>query len=369
MENLMRIQTEHGQEAAFVFNRNNGPAWHRLGIPFEGPLVWPEALKRAQGDFTVVEEPLYDKQGEVSTTHKQLVRYDDKGERHVLASVGVHYFPLQNERFFGMLDEVGRPAGMEWDTLGILGEGAIAFGCLKPKLLIPLLNGEKLECYLTGLNGHNGQVMVEFYLSGIRTQCQNTAFATRENNYSRWRGRHTPGLEQRLQEIREALGIDIAQISRYQAQCDKLIELPTDAAVVKTWLETLWPLDGVEHVPTAKLRAKNRDLVTELALHGRGNDGKALWSWYNGFTEWADGYKPVRLAQALSLETSSAQADRVAGMLDGDARLFAERRMVSGLKGAANASREAARVGLLECAGIDVAALNEHAMAMAAKAQ
>jgi hypothetical protein len=62
---------------------------------------------------------------------------------------------------------------------------------------------------------------------------------------------------------------------------------------VDRWLNELFPTEDTEHQATLTRRRASRKIVVDLANHGRGNDGKTLWSWYNGYTEWMDGNLPV----------------------------------------------------------------------------
>lgn len=323
--------------ALMAYNKAGGLPWHGLGVAVDGLQTLPEMMRASRLEWMVRLGGIQTSGGKEIESHCYTYRTDEDQQDHILGVVGKDWTPLQNADFFGLMDRLVGQGYATWETMGALFDGRVVFGSLRPAaapdLILDLPNGEKLETYLAGLNGHDGTRALEIFLTTIRPVCWNTVSAARDTARARFKARHTSGIDGRVGEIRNALGLSFKTLASLKAQCSHLVEQPYDRGLVNEWLETLFPLKDVEHKATFTKRVTARDEVMSLAYHGKGNDGSNLWSWYNGFTEWAD----HKLSRSQLSGSPSAMGTR----------------MLSMLAGSKHTDREAARKGLLSLSGYD----------------
>jgi len=125
----------------------------------------------------------------------------------LLGLVGKGYAPLQNTDAFNFFDPIVGSKAAVFHTAGSLGVGEKVWVLAKLPGKIRVIGDDIVDKYLLLSNTHSGKESVTIKFTPIRVVCQNTLnFALQDGNQS-VRVRHTVGLQRRLSEVPEMLGI------------------------------------------------------------------------------------------------------------------------------------------------------------------
>lgn len=320
-------------ESMFAYNSRTGPPWHRLGQAVDGCMTRDEILTLAGLDWQVETGPVFDSIGN-TLSDKVTYRKDEFGQRRHFAIVGKGYEVVQNAEFLKFMESIVAATGACWETAGALFDGRMVFASLDPEscpdLKMELPNGETLKTWIAGTNSHDGRRALSIFKTTIRPVCWNTVSAGAAQALGAIKLRHTSGITTRIEDVRRALALEIVGLAKLKAECDQLVMTPANPGVVQHWVEELFPIHTGYSPKLLAKRERQRIGVTGRALHGIGNDGKTLWSWYNGFTQYME-----------DVLTEAQQK--------GDAKALG-RRLVSDLDGTRAASRDKARSTLLSIA-------------------
>jgi hypothetical protein len=277
-------------EAMMIYNQRNGTPWHKLGKAMSRLMTANEVL--APINYTTFVAPVHDETGAIIEGWQYSYRLDEAGNKHIFGVQTTEWAPEQNVDFIDTMDQLVGRGHQCFDTAGALFDGRMTFASVDPSgvpgLSIDLPNGEKLRTWFMGTNGHDGRHAVEFHLVTIRPVCWNTVSAAKQGALAKWRAIHRQNVRERMTEIRDAMHMQFDSLAVLRAECEKLVATPTDRTLVDQWLREMFPMEAGREVHNANQR-KRVQTVRELAHHGRGNDGKTMWSWYNGFTEESDG--------------------------------------------------------------------------------
>jgi phage/plasmid-like protein (TIGR03299 family) len=275
----------HEFDTGFLVNE---PAWHRLGKVLDNPPNTEQAIIEAGLDWMVLEEPIYriEKEGIVQIdTHKSLIRDRD---RQLLGVVSKGYHPLQNSQAFRWFDALLHEGDVTLEAAGSLKKGKRIWILAKIQMNpLEIQEGDAVQPYLLLHNSHDGSTAIWIQFTPIRVCCWNTlswAAASRyedEKNHKAFRIRHNSNIDEKLALAQQALDLarrtfDIA-VDEYKAMALK----PISSEVLELYIGNIFNSENpTEH--------KAFPLIQENFEAGRGNNGRTLWSAYNGFTEWLD---------------------------------------------------------------------------------
>lgn len=187
--------------------------WHGLGTYVgEEDVDSATMLRAAELDWTVSSLPAAGVQPDgrhtpESSEHRVLVR-DDR--RRILGTCTDAYVPFQNRELFQFLDSLRRDgASMRYHTAGSLFEGRKVWALLKldGQLDVQRASGEseKLGQYLVMQSGHDGATAIVLQATTVRVVCNNTLTLALNEGLPQWRIKHTAGLEDKLEQARQAL--------------------------------------------------------------------------------------------------------------------------------------------------------------------
>jgi phage/plasmid-like protein (TIGR03299 family) len=158
---------------------------------------------------------------------------------------------------------------------------------------------DELQKYLLAVNYHDGRGSFKVLGTGVRVVCNNTmtaALGYATNVYSLV---HVGDIEMRLEECKEALGIENAYFDAFQSAMKKLDEEEFSEEQGRDFAASA--LSGYSSVTSAAavieaVRSNRRrerlvhdiDMVQTLAATGNGNRGETAYDWLNGLTDFLD---------------------------------------------------------------------------------
>jgi len=268
--------------------------WHGLGTKVEGDaMTAAEAIEAANMDWTVELEPIYTaRRGGGQNWHTEIpeqraaVRQDTQT---VLGIVGNRYHVIQNTEAFSAFDAIVGAGDAIYQTVGTLWGGRKMW--ILAKLTAgryTLDNGDALESYILLDNSHDGSTALRMRLTQVRVVCSNTlsmATGKRASFYAR----HTAGINSKIAQARDLLGLNAVYMERFLEQCNQVAEEAFDVSEMESLTRHLLDLNpdkGLDDQYGIKTDAG--EAMNSLFSHGMGNRGETRWDAFNAVTEYLD---------------------------------------------------------------------------------
>lgn len=296
-----------------------------------GALTPSAALKRA-GSFLVEKRPILVVVGGKHVPVAEYVATVRSDTKAVLGIVNSGYPVAQNSEVmdfaYALIAEgKGKRKRPRVLTLGALGNGAKWFTTIAlDQIDLAIKRDEsKHEANLVLAWGHDGLTAIRASLWDLRIVCQNTANASeaygdRTGNIIRIV--HSGDLAAKVREAQRVLGFAEREIKRHVALMNALAEVPikSPAKFLAQFGEVLIPIPP-EMERTAS-REEARAAIASIALHSPtlAKVPMSAYRVYSAVTEYADHYRPVRVADKnLVGERRASLAMGAAGDLKSDA--------------------------------------------------
>jgi phage/plasmid-like protein (TIGR03299 family) len=205
---------------AYVESR--GIPWHGLGTPVQGLMTAEEAIVAGGLDWTVATQPIYLGDGS-EVPHQYAVVRDTDGK--VMGVVGKKWQPFQQRKVFTFGDALVADGGNHYDTVGSLDDGRTVFLSIVLSAVDPIrVNGDSTDwtTYLLLRNDHAGRASLSGCITPVRGVCNNTvnlAFAGAKQTFNI---RHTGDPESKIEAARNALGLSIDYMRRFEIVANAL---------------------------------------------------------------------------------------------------------------------------------------------------
>lgn len=194
-----------------VYHKN--PAWHGLGTVVEEAPTCMEAIKLAEMEWTIEQEPALVQMngGEYMTIpgKKVNLRSDLSGQDAIMGVVSEKYSPFQNKDLALFGEALNETGTVKVESCGSLYGGKKVYMLLKGEEF-DVKNGDSVYPYLLLSNGHDGSTAFQVIPTTIRVVCANTLNMVVSNakngvTPAAIRIKHTLNLENYLEEARIAL--------------------------------------------------------------------------------------------------------------------------------------------------------------------
>jgi phage/plasmid-like protein (TIGR03299 family) len=261
--------------------------WHKLGKELDHAATSAEAITAAGMDWKVTKEPIF-LQGATDPipSHFATVR-SDTGKS--LGIVGDQYKVLQNKEAFSFFDAVVGVKEAMYHTAGALGDGERVWILAKLPGYIQVKGDDVSEKFLLLVNSHDGTRAAQMMFTPIRVVCQNTLNIAVSESAAKASIRHTSGMGNKIDSVRETLQIVNARFTLFEQAAQKLatVQLTTDA-----WSDYLKALH-LKSTDKATTRMQNiTNDVSRMFESGKGADmvsakGTA-WGAFNAVVEYVD---------------------------------------------------------------------------------
>lgn len=266
--------------------------WHGLGTEVKEALNSMDAIKAAGLDYVVEKRNLKTVDGIAIPNHFATVRKDTND---VLGVVGNRYTILQNKESFSFFDAfVGVKEAM-YHTAGALGLGERIWLLAKLPGYIRTIGDDITEKYLLLTNTHDGTGSVEIMFTPIRVVCQNTLNVGIMHGSNKVKLRHTLNIGNKIDEVRESLGIVNHQYQILEEASQKLATIDLTNQAFKDYLKNSGVIPK-EDDKDQSTRAKNiLDEILNLRENGKGAKMKGVkgtvWGAFNAVAEYVDHHR------------------------------------------------------------------------------
>lgn len=278
--------------------------WHGLGTKVIDAPTSEEAIKLAGLNWRVNLADLRLADGRM-VTHKATVRDSDGS---ILGVVGPDYTPLQNHEAFAFFDPFIRGNLAEYHTAGSLREGRRVWILARMRGVDPMevISGDAVESYILLSNGHDGSLAVRVGFTDTRVVCANTLRAAHGSAGSKLlRVKHTSGVKDTLDEIREVMDCARNEFVATVEQYRQLARRDIDARTLETYVKVVFrkadkpaptglvlaSQSGASDAPEESKRLVPR--IVDLFESGRGMKGMrpTMWRAFNAVTEYTSHHR------------------------------------------------------------------------------
>jgi phage/plasmid-like protein (TIGR03299 family) len=229
-----------------AYTSARGVPWHGLGTPVDGLMTATEAIDKAGLGWTVECEPIQTAAGEPIDFKRAVIRQSD---RAILGVVGMGYQPVQNDAAFDFADAIVADTGSHYETAGSLDGGRTVFLSMELSGVDPITvaGDSDVNTFLLLSNAHDGSKALRVTVTPVRVVCQNTlnfAFAGSKGIFNI---RHTGKVDSKLEAARDALGIAVDYMRRFEKVASALQELKvTDTRAVAVMRDVFGMSEDVE---------------------------------------------------------------------------------------------------------------------------
>lgn len=276
-----------------MFSANGIRPWHGLGVVVQDAPDSKEAIRLANLDWKVVQEPVCRKSGEEIPNLFANVR-DDTNE--VLGTVKDKYRISQNDEAFSFLDNVIKNSkGIEckYETAGSLFNGRKVFMLVR----LPETNlvGDEVENYLFLSNSHDGTTGLMAGITNVRVVCNNTLQMAESGAQRIWKIRHCASLQSKVEEAEMSLGLALNYQQRVQEDALKMASKKINEEIFfRKFFEAL------------KLSDKRReDVLVQIGDIYKDKDDLqnfrgTSWGMYNAVADYISNGRPARVTKSTA---------------------------------------------------------------------
>ena len=292
--------------------------WHGLGVQIDSKaMTAAEAIEAAGMNWLVSTTPIYTKDSigffprhYSQIAGKMAVVREDTGD--VLGMVSEKYKCVQNTECFKFFDSIVGAGEAVYQTVGSL------FGGRKVWILAHMGNGEYkldngdlIESYVLLDTSHDGSSALRMRHTPIRVVCANTLGAATSTE-AEFYARHTAGIDGRVSEARDVLGLNKVYMERFMAQCNQIADKAFSSQQMERLTYKMLKLDpdkdiNLQHGVSAAAGEK----MIELFHTGLGNKGETRWDAFNAVTEFSDFYRGSRSVDSIGSTEDSVVAKRI----------------------------------------------------------
>jgi phage/plasmid-like protein (TIGR03299 family) len=282
-------------EVESMFSVKETP-WHGLGQVVQDAPTVEAAIKLAGLDWGVHLEPLCIKSDLRPVQANAVVRDTDKA---ILGHhVGPIFKPLQNAEAFAWFNPFVEAGECTFETAGSLRQGTRVWILAQLKRRpLEIVASDVVRKFLLLSHSHDGTLAIRVGFTPVRVVCANTlAMAHGDENSQLIRIRHTAGMHEALEKVREIINVADAA---FEATAEQYRHLASRKVVNQADLKrfVIKVLDLTEEKkdgkPTGKLTGRSANILAAVLENVHGGKGNTLpgvagtwWAAYNGLTEY-----------------------------------------------------------------------------------
>lgn len=151
------------------------------------------------------------------------------------------YELIQNDRYFDVLDDIGKERPMEYIAAGTFQGGKRVW--LTSKLpTIEIVEHEKFDLYLVFQTAHDGKNSMKVSLTPVRAMCENAMNTAVRDAYRTWNFPHYNGINERIKQVGKTFNMVDLYIQKYQEYMEKLLDKSVTSGDLEYYVDELFPL-------------------------------------------------------------------------------------------------------------------------------
>lgn len=251
------ISRENGKDEAFYTGE---PAWHGLGTVVKEAPTAEKAIELAHLDWKVEKFPLQAIVGDDKIINIEnrfaTVRID---VNRALGVVGKNYHIVQNNIAFNFVDSLVHDGSIRFESAGALKGGCITWILAR----FPgefFIKDDEHRHYILMINSHDGSKAVRILPTNVRVVCWNTLSVALRSNQEGFVMRHSQKINDKLEAVRERLGILTNINQQIETIMKELADKPVVQSEVDKFIDQMFPLPPAQG-GTLEVVKKNTRMV------------------------------------------------------------------------------------------------------------
>jgi len=273
----------------------------RFGKEAQGTTA-EEVLQNAGLNFDVAIEPLYTSKGKpIRSKFNRVFRTDNDT---TLGVVGKTYVPMQNNRLLGIANELVGRGKINWDKIGMIGEGEKLFASFMLEEGFTIQGWDDVDQYIYLTNTHDGSGGIRVIPSNVIIGCSNqfshlmAGIKRAGIDPKKLVIRHSARQEDRVAELVEALKVvdmlnqqfvsDAQQLIQVEMSQDERVQFYLDTFGIKQNEELI---DGGNPLGLTTRGNNTLTKLLEIEAHPTNNhngNGGTAFSAFNTATYYVD---------------------------------------------------------------------------------
>jgi phage/plasmid-like protein (TIGR03299 family) len=266
--------------------------WHGIGQEIGDLMTASEAILHGGLGWQVIELPIFDQGGVKIEGYKGIYRADTK-ELFQIAHQG--YTPIQNDRCFGVFDEIVGSGQAKYEVVGSLQNGRKIWILARiPSLDFGVKGKDDVRAYLLLTSSHDGSLSLQVFETPIRVVCWNTlssALAGKAKGQCAY-FKHTVNYSNRIGIAKGILERAVGYFQQFKIVSEDLARQQMNQLAVDSFLDKLFNVEGKEKEEISTRSQNQRIEVDRLFVDGLGNNQEGIrgtkWAMYNAVTEYVD---------------------------------------------------------------------------------
>lgn len=235
-----------------------------------------EALEASNLNFIVEQDEMMGATTPLFVPNRKMLYRPDTMQ--VLGDVGKDYHPVQNSLAMAFMDAIVQKNNFAYTSAVSQDNGAVTVVTAQSAIPDVIRRGDEVCRELKLINGFNGKVGLSVEFSMLRVVCTNGLVSSERESVIRFK--HTIRVQDRMAIALKVFDQSEKFHEKFIQQSRILAEKAVDHLMVEKFINGLYT--------EAKQNDKKKEMITDLALHGKGNNGNTLWDLYNGVTEFVD---------------------------------------------------------------------------------
>jgi phage/plasmid-like protein (TIGR03299 family) len=285
------------------------PWWAVLDTPFakrgvELPALATakEAITAAKLDYEIKLVPVYthNPQGKIQKVEGK-VAIQRATDGKVYNILGRYYTPVQNRDAFSFFDAVCGTGKAKYETAGSLRDGSRIWIMARLDREIHVLNNEeeRVDCYVTLMNCHDGSSALLMFHHPFRIVCWNTLRAATGLGADKFYARHTSGALSKIEAARAILGITDKFFNEFEDQANYLAMKQLPAAEMPKLLMAAFGTTGAEkledvYAPVFREMKKVEEMMEVVPNLQNPKIKGTAWAAYNAISQYTDHVREYR---------------------------------------------------------------------------
>lgn len=228
----------------------------------------------------------YDEQLACDDTFAVVRTNPETGAPQYIGTVGKKYEVLQNEELAGFLNDLVGSSGGQLTRAGdFYGKGRQFFLTLDLPTDVLIGGRDLINHNITLFSSHDGSTSVIPVVTNRRVACQNERQSVIGSGIASTRVRHTVSATQRLQVVRNILGIAWKTAKAFDAKAETMINAKIEEKTFWEIVAKIWEPAAVDSARGQTLQRQRLESIASR-LHGPESDDikGTAWAAYNAIT-------------------------------------------------------------------------------------
>ncbi len=249
------ISKQNGKGEAFY---TGVPAWHGLGTVVKEAPTAAKAIELAHLNWEVKKFPL-----QAIVEDNKIISIENRfatvriDVNKALGVVGKNYHIVQNNSAFNFVDSLVHDGSIRFESAGALKGGCITWILAR----FPgefFIKDDEHRHYVLMINSHDGSKAVRILPTNVRVVCWNTLSVALRSNQEGFVMRHSSKITDKLDAVRERLGILTGINQQIEIIMNNLADKPVVQSEVDQFISQMFPLPPVQSDTSEK---KNTRMV------------------------------------------------------------------------------------------------------------